>query len=191
MTNDNFKFENMLKGNIAQTLFKTLLEDAGYSVVPFGVEGVYREIRDLTTYVPLPPALQKMPDFVVTNKAKNEIYLVEVKYRKEWDIPILGKLGERLQEQFCHWNPLYLVFFVGEIEERHKPVLMPIISKIIEYDNVTHVELKDGEEYPIEMSSPCSWKSLNEVFTDISAERLKENLEKISKLLELLKGIKS
>ena len=39
------KFENRLKGNVTQTLISSLLEDAGYRIVPLGVEEVARSSR--------------------------------------------------------------------------------------------------------------------------------------------------
>ena len=42
------QYINRLKGAVTQTLLKSLLEDAGYRIVPLGIEEVIREVKVLT-----------------------------------------------------------------------------------------------------------------------------------------------
>lgn len=79
-------YKNRLKGAITQVLLKSLLEDAGYRIVPLGIEEVLRELSSLEQehykQLNLPPALRKLPDFFVADMEFKKTYLVEVKYRK-------------------------------------------------------------------------------------------------------------
>jgi hypothetical protein len=110
-------FKNRLKGTVTQTLIKALLEDAGYKVVPLGVEEVIREVATLSQdeyfALGLPQTLRKMPDFFVTDPSHTNSWLIEVKYRKSWDKQTRDRLGQQIKEQIKHWQPVYLMVFLG------------------------------------------------------------------------------
>ena len=110
-------FKNRLKGTVTQTLLKALLEDAGYRVVPLGIEGVIREVTALPIQsyaaLGLSLTLRKLPDFFVADATLKEHWLVEVKYRKQWDAETRKALGKELSEQVAQWQPVLLVVFLG------------------------------------------------------------------------------
>jgi len=111
-------FKNRVKGSVTQTLFKALLEDAGYQLVPLGIEEVIREVKALpiSQYMDLglPPVLGRMPDFFIADKSFKETWLVEVKYRKQWNDNTRASLGREIEEQVKIWQPISLVLFLGE-----------------------------------------------------------------------------
>lgn len=110
-------FENRLKGTVTQTLVKALLEDAGYRTIALGVEEVIREVsvldrgeyRDLA----LPTVLKRMPDFFVADSDLSKAWLLEVKYRKQWNAKTRESLGKQIREQVKIWHPLFLTVFLG------------------------------------------------------------------------------
>lgn len=112
------KYSNRLKGSVTQALVRSLLTDAGISVVPLGVEEVVREVSelDIKQYhsLNLPQSLRKLPDFLAVNAERTQSWLIEVKFRKTWNDTVRDELGKTLSEQVCHWAPLYLILFWGE-----------------------------------------------------------------------------
>lgn len=110
-------YVNRLKGGVSQVLVKCLLEDAGYRIVPLGVENIVREVAVLnpTQYkaLQLPNELRTLPDFFVADTELTQGWLVEVKYRKHWDDATRERLGASLQEQVKIWQPLHVIIFLG------------------------------------------------------------------------------
>lgn len=111
------EFENRLKGNIAQSLFETLLGDVYYRIVPLGIEEIIREVRSLDsqTYndLGLSPTLRKLPDFFVAGPDFQSTHLVEVKYRQKWSNAVRDRIGNDIKDQVQQWQPLTLVIFLG------------------------------------------------------------------------------
>lgn len=75
---------NMIKGRIAETLIQELFLSLGYNVFRYGMENTIPGIMDLLKGVRSEVAheIRSMPDFVVQNPRKSEVYFVEVKFRK-------------------------------------------------------------------------------------------------------------
>src|SRR6266542_3865028 len=114
-------YTNRLKASVTLVLLKTLLEDAGYRIVPLGIEAVLREVASLPKEdylkLGLPIQLRKLPDFFVANHAIDKSWLVEVKYRKRWNEEVQESLEVEIKEQVKTWHPLFLMIFVGYSEE--------------------------------------------------------------------------
>lgn len=63
-----FPLDAALSGHLVATVIEVLLVDAGYQVIPLGIERVVRELRtaDAQRYHQIaPPRLRSMPDFLV------------------------------------------------------------------------------------------------------------------------------
>lgn len=107
-----------MKGAVTQTLVKSLLEDAGYRVVPLGIEEVIRELSSIDQLqylnLNLPQTLRSLPDFLVSDTSITRIWLVEVKYRRRWDAAAIQSLQAKLTEQALPWGPFFLLLFLGE-----------------------------------------------------------------------------
>lgn len=112
------QFSNRLKGKIAESLVKSLLEDAGYRVVPLGIEEVIREVNtkgeDEYTKLGLPKSLRCLPDFFVANEGLDSAWMLEVKFRKEWNKETRLKLEKRLLAQARLWHPLLVLVALGK-----------------------------------------------------------------------------
>jgi len=79
----NYRY-NMIKGRIAETLIQELFLSLGYNVFRYGMENTIPGIIELLKGVKSEVAteIKRMPDFVIQNPKTNEVYFIEVKFRK-------------------------------------------------------------------------------------------------------------
>jgi len=111
-------YKNVLKGNIVSTTLKTLLENSGYTVIPFGIESVIREIlnmgyseyRGITEFN---DNLRHMPDFFVIDHELQKGWLVEVKYRSKLDEICRMDLASGVSN-YGKWLPIYMILVVKD-----------------------------------------------------------------------------
>lgn len=75
---------NMIKGRIAETLIQELFLSLGYNVFRYGMENTIPGIMELLKGVKSEVAteIRRMPDFVIQNPKTNEVFFIEVKFRK-------------------------------------------------------------------------------------------------------------
>jgi len=106
-------FENRLKRELSQGVLKCLLEDCGYRVIPLGIEAVIREIAclDKEAYKNLDfsDAVRFLPDFCVLDQNQKHKFIVEVKYRWDWD----GNILKEVSNQIRMFEDIILVVFIG------------------------------------------------------------------------------
>ena len=76
---------NFLKGRIAEHLIKDLFINNGYKVFNFGLEKLHPSLsKDLAdNYHKTSTDLRSMPDFVVHNVEKGDLFYLEVKFRAD------------------------------------------------------------------------------------------------------------
>lgn len=74
---------NMIKGRIAETLIQELFLSLGYNVFRYGMENTIPGIMELLKGVRSDVAddIRRMPDFVVQNPSRKDVYFIEVKFR--------------------------------------------------------------------------------------------------------------
>ena len=100
---------NRLKKEMTEGIVRALLEDAGYRVIDSGIEKVLRELTCLTAeeyiHLQFPTAMRQLPDFVVMDRNQSIKFLVEVKYRKNWENCILTEI----QDQVMKYKEMVLV----------------------------------------------------------------------------------
>lgn len=79
----NYRY-NMIKGRIAETLIQELFLSLDYNVFRYGMENTIPGIIELLQGVKSEVAteIRRMPDFVIQNPKTNEVYFIEVKFRK-------------------------------------------------------------------------------------------------------------
>ncbi|PZV08631.1 MAG: hypothetical protein DCF32_04385 [Leptolyngbya sp.] len=200
-------YRNRLKGAVTQALKKSLLIDAGYHVVPLGIEDVIREVNllDKKNYLGwnLPAPLRKMPDFFVVDKDYKRHYLVEVKYRRVWDEAAFKRLYQGLLEQVRCWGNIFLLAVSCDsnnpsaAETPAQFIRCAVLSNEIETNgDMLHIEGKDPATdgtismYLDERYFP-EWNYLyraQEVFGEISRQGNEQTLEKTK---EILKGLRN
>ncbi len=76
---------NMIKGRIAEALIEELFLYSGYNVFRYGMEntvpGIMKLLRGVRGDVAM--NIRNMPDLVIQNPKTNEVFFVEVKFRKD------------------------------------------------------------------------------------------------------------
>lgn len=79
----NYRY-NMIKGRIAETLIQELFLSLGYNVFHYGMENTIPGVMELLKGVRSDVAneIRRMPDFVIQNPKTNEVFFIEVKFRK-------------------------------------------------------------------------------------------------------------
>lgn len=106
------EFDRNLKGKITESIVQTLLEHAGYRVVPLGIEHVLREIKQNTS-LRLPKQLRALPDFLITDAEISRSWFLEVKYRHQWNETTIKSLQDVLTPQVHFWDDFYCLVFLG------------------------------------------------------------------------------
>jgi len=111
------EFTNVVKGAITQTLVTAILERGGYRVTRLGIEELFGEIKhlDLKQYMKLnlPLELRTLPDLLVADSSARKAFLVEVKFRREFDEISVKWLHDDLIEQRKYWPQAYAVILVS------------------------------------------------------------------------------
>lgn len=148
------EFSNRLKKELTEGIVRSLLVDAGYRVIDFGIESTIREIESmkLEEYLrlSLPRNLRIMPDLVVMDRDQTMSFMVEVKYRNGWKIDLF----EEIEEQVKTWGRIYLIYVNGAPPEDKKGLQSP--SRNIRCCELTHHESVycftglDGKLIPID-----------------------------------------
>ncbi len=114
-------FENRLKRELSQGVLKCLLEDCGYHVIPLGIEAVIREIAclDKEAYKNLDfsDAVRFLPDFCILDRSLKHKFIVEVKYRWDWD----GNILKEVSNQVRMFRDIILVVFIGNPSDIRYP----------------------------------------------------------------------
>ncbi|WP_442854741.1 hypothetical protein [Fischerella sp. PCC 9605] len=195
-------FRNRVKGAITQTLIKALLEDAGYRVIPLGVEEIIREVKNLSMeeYIELglSKKLRSLPDFLITDYSFQKSWLVEVKYRKRWNKSVKQDLGQQIREQVKIWQPLYLVVFLGSSVDPRNDTPANRIGAIKLVSSNNHLCCcsrrkrkffsKEFEEYnmPWEEITWKNFRRIQDIFPNLS-ERWEDST--LIQSLEILKAL--
>ena len=122
---DNNYKENMIKGRIAETLIEELFLSLDYSVFRYGMENTVPGVMNLLRGIrgDVADNIRRMPDFVIRNNKTNQVYFIEVKFRKSEEF----KYGD-LPKDYPFENCYFIL-----VSKKH--------IKCITYD-----ELKDGKE---------------------------------------------
>lgn len=126
LSNDKGKYtEGMIKGRIAEALIEELFLSLGYNVFRYGMEntvpGVLKLLRGVRSDVA--NEIRRMPDFVVQNPNTNEVFFIEVKFRKDEVFS-----SRDLSEDYPFENAYFIV-----VSKRHIKC-------------ITYKELKEGDE---------------------------------------------
>lgn len=91
---------NLIKGRIVEVIFEQMMrEEEKYTVIPFGYEHTmpilaqYRHISEVPKVI---DNISEAPDFALVSENKTKIYLVEVKYQREFNIDEVKRYAEKL-----------------------------------------------------------------------------------------------
>lgn len=152
------EFINRLKGQLTESIVKALFEDAKYRVIPSGVEHLIRETACMSKHgyrnLKLSESIKKLPDFIVLDKAQEQYFPIEVKYRKRWDQTILTNPYPDIKGQVELLGEMVLIVSIGEPELKpgFKPSgatylrALPLRIKNGEYQACVFKVFEDGKD---------------------------------------------
>lgn len=105
--------DNALPGHLVAAVFEVLLIDAGYQVIPTGIERTLRELRTVPVdaYIDLVPSrLRFAPDFFVLDVEARQGWLTEIKFRHY----LHAALCDDLRVIQRDWAPFTLILAVAD-----------------------------------------------------------------------------
>lgn len=95
---------NLIKGRITEVIFEQMIREEGqYTVIPFGYEHTmptlaqYRHISEVPRVI---DNISEAPDFALISEDKTKIYLVEVKYQKNFNLEEIKNYSEKLLKRW-------------------------------------------------------------------------------------------
>ena len=111
--------KNFIKGKIGEVIFDQMFRERDrYVVIPFGYENVLPEFCYYSKnhkHKDVIDNIRNAPDFAVVSKDREDIYLVEVKYRTNINIEEIIEVAKRIQDKWkkvwifiCTPNGFYL-----------------------------------------------------------------------------------
>ncbi len=108
MSNGSF-VTNLIKGRITETIFHQMFQEATtFTIIPLGYENIIPELAQYQHKVKNPTTLNNLrnvPDFLLISKDKDEVHLVEVKYRKSFTGEQITKEADEINQK---WDNVYL-----------------------------------------------------------------------------------
>lgn len=94
----------LVKGRITEVIFEQMIrEEEQYTVIPFGYEHTmptlaqYRHISEVPKVI---DNISEAPDFALISEDKTKIYLVEVKYQKNFNLEEIKNYSEKLLKRW-------------------------------------------------------------------------------------------
>lgn len=147
-------------------------------MVPLGIEETIREVSDLPVdqymRLGLPTALRKLPDFFATDRDRTTYWLVEVKYRRQWNDVVREELGQALSQQVSTWDPLVVFIFVGETPSQFDQPSSWVRAAHLKLDNG---ELKfrprgAGDFIPWSQATFINFQRVQDVFPQLNDAKL-------------------
>lgn len=95
-------FEGRIKKEMTEGIVRAILDDAGYRVIDYGLEKTVREVTPMSLQevmrLALPDVVRHAPDLFVLDRDQSRKWLVEIKYRSNWDRTVLESLEAQVRE---------------------------------------------------------------------------------------------
>jgi Holliday junction resolvase-like predicted endonuclease len=96
--------KQLIKGRICEQVFNRMfIKEEKYTVIPFGYENIVPEIMQYANSANnygLLDNVRNAPDFALISHEKNEVFLVEVKYRSYIQEDKLKDIAEKIQDKW-------------------------------------------------------------------------------------------
>lgn len=113
----SWRFDDLVKGQVTQTILRAVLERVGYRVYPLGIEELVPELcRDVGHALRgnLPERLRFLPDFMIIDPESSGVYLAEVKFRRRLSEDSLRSVSRELLQRRQFWPETSTVLMVAE-----------------------------------------------------------------------------
>jgi len=96
--------KNLIKGKIGEAIFDQMFREQGkFIVIPFGYDRVIPEVSHCAKsakYQQVINNIRTAPDFALVSHDREEVFLVEVKYRTKIEMENIIKIAEKIQERW-------------------------------------------------------------------------------------------
>jgi hypothetical protein len=106
---------NLIRGRIAETIFEIMFRESGkFTVLRFGyeyTEPLLAQYKHLLKDERVLENIDNSPDFILLSKDQKELYLVEVKYRSNYDKNQIKEIADKLASR---WHSPYLFIATPE-----------------------------------------------------------------------------
>jgi len=175
-------FGSVLRGRVAERILVTLLERGGYRVTRLGIEEIFDEIKLLSLHeyqaLGLSKQLRTLPDLLVSDPAVSWAALVEVKYRRTFDLEVARELHSTISEQRKYWPESYTVIMIaepfvegGRFHQDYIRLIKPGELERLSWrpPNLTDLSEHDGAERV--------WRQLPTIASLLKAEHFNRNTE--------------
>lgn len=97
---------NLIKGKIGEAIFDQMLREQGnFTVIPFGYDRIIPEVSQharKAKYQGVIDNIRSAPDFALVSHNREEVFLVEVKYRTDLGQSMEGliEIAEKIQDKW-------------------------------------------------------------------------------------------
>ncbi len=96
--------KQLIKGRICEQIFNRMfIKEGKFTVIPFGYENIVPEIMQYANSAnnySLLDNVRNAPDFALISHERNEVYLVEVKYRSRLQEDKVKEIAEKIQDKW-------------------------------------------------------------------------------------------
>ncbi|MBU4016427.1 hypothetical protein KKF69_03015 [Patescibacteria group bacterium] len=100
---------NLIKGKITEVIFEEMFRSSEkFTIIPLGYEHTTPILAQYQHHVHIQKVLENIrhaPDFALVSQNKENVYLVEVKYRSRFDKQDILEIANKIHTT---WNPCYL-----------------------------------------------------------------------------------
>src|SRR3989338_5899361 len=105
MNNSQIEFSRkLIKGRIAEVIFEQMIREEGkYTVIPFGYEHTMPTLSQYRSIAEVPKIIDNIadaPDFALISEDKKRVYLVEIKYQKNFDFEKIKEIATNLCDRW-------------------------------------------------------------------------------------------
>ncbi len=100
---------NLIKGKITELIFEEMFRSTEeFTIIPLGYEHTTPMLAQYQHHLHVQKVLQNIrnaPDFALVSQDKQSVYLVEVKYRSQFDKQDVLDIANKIN---ATWNPCFL-----------------------------------------------------------------------------------
>lgn len=179
------EFHQRIKGKLTETLVSELLGHAGYKVAPLGIEQIIREVKDVESKTSnLPQQLRTLPDFLVTDAQMQNSWLVEVKYRHQWNEKAISDIEDTLTKQVDYWGRVYCLIFLGNCDDGTVTASSRsgIFQLVLKGDKLGYIN--QGKIYPWKNAEWKFSRRVESVFENLNQSQTQQTIKKCCDIVD-------
>ena len=192
--------DRLVKGQLTQTLFCSLLERGGYRITRLGLEELLYELRLLSREqyltLGLPENLRSLPDFLFSTKDLTQAWLVEVTFRKVFIDVTINELIGKLVYQRQSWPTSLAVVMLGSPEidamRFHQDYMRVIPSGELDLLRVDEDTKQRVEAEGVQSVSSLIWNrlpTLLRIFPGLQEQGISRGMDETTRILKSLSAL--